>query len=440
MRGFFVMGLVFVWIPFILFKPHIGILVWDWISHMAPHYSAPGVRDFPFLDIIAAVTVAGFLLSSDEKKFPSHPVVYLMLLYFFWTVFTALAGYDFSQSLPKLTQFFKVILFSFLTMMMMQSPNRLRLFVGVMGLSLLFVAFKGGIFTLITGGGNRVQDAGGMMKDNNQLAMAMAMLLPLAIYFFQHPPHRLLKWPAFFGIILTAISVVGTQSRGGFAALGVTFFFLILKSRRRFSILAISIPLAIGAFYFAPDSLKNRIKSAENATEDQSFLGRVVMWKFATNVAAEHPIEGGGFDVFYTLRARELYTPFGERARAVHSIYFEVLGEHGYLGLILFLTLIYTGWFSASRAYKDFKIYKETLWLADLSNAMRIGLVAYSVGGLTVNIATFDLLYHYLIIIVMARIVGDQLVRFDLTRLEDIQILEAERKQTEKKYRYRKWS
>ncbi|NVJ98728.1 MAG: putative O-glycosylation ligase, exosortase A system-associated [Alphaproteobacteria bacterium] len=416
MRDVVVALIMFGWLPIALFKPYVGVLLWDWLSHMNPHKQAYGfARYFGFLNFVVVATLAGMLLDRGKKSLPAHPIVIAIALYFVWTCVTTIFAYDPAYSFNKFNHAFKVMLFAFVVMIVMQSPNRLKAYIWVLIVSMGYIAIKGGLFTLATGGLGRVQGAGGMMADNNQLAVAMAMTLPLSLYLYANPPHRLLKWPAAFLALTVILSVIGTQSRGGFAAMAAVFFMLALKTKRKFTLIAVMIPLVAGGIYFAPDSWKARIESSEKTTEDSSFRGRVVMWKFSSNLVADHPIEGGGYDVFYVQRARELFTPPGERARAPHSIYFEVLGEHGYVGLVLFLTMLFTGWYSGGTAAKQFRPYNETRWLADLCTACQLSLVGYAAGGLTVNIATFDYFYDLLIIIVLCKQIGDQLVAKGVT-------------------------
>lgn len=420
MRGALVALLLFMWMPFVLFKPYIGVLLWDWISHMNPHKQSFGfATTFPFLDFVAALTLGGLILSKDKKGLPGHPVVAAMLLYLLWTVVTTLTAFEPAFSMEKLIHLFKVMLFAFVATAIMKSPNRLKAFVYVMMASLAFIGVKGGLFTVMTGGVARVEGAGGMMQDNNQLAMAMAMLVPLSFYFVQHPPHRLLKWPAIGAAVTIMVSVVGTQSRGGFVALASVLGMMLLKSKYRFKLMAVMIPLMVGGYFMVPDSWKARMESTGEATEDNSFLGRVVMWRFSSNVADENPVEGGGFNVFYVRRAQELYMPPGQTPRAPHSAYFEVLAEHGYVGLILFLTMLCTAWYVGGANAKRFRPYDQTRWVADLSSSVQLGLIGYAVGSLTVNIATFDLFYHYMAVIVMCSVVGERLLNKDLTVSED---------------------
>jgi len=416
MRGLIVALLIFMWVPVALFKPHIGVLVWSWVSHMVPQsYTYNFASTFPFLVLMSGVTIIGMFVSRDKQGLPSHPIIIAFFVYWIWVVITTILAIDPTVSQAKLIHMSKVMLFALIAVAVMQSPNRLKGFVWVMAASLAFIAVKGGLFTLLTGGSARVQGAGGMMEDNNQLAMAMSMFIPMSIYLAQHPPFKLLKWPLIGAAITVPLSVIGTHSRGGLVALAGVTFMLVLKTKRKFTLLFLIITLGGAAVTFMPDSWTARMQSTENATEDNSFRGRVSMWRFSSNLVDDIPLQGGGFDVFYVRRATELYMPYGFKARAPHSIYFEVLGEHGYIGLVLFLTILFTGWYSGGTQAKKFRQYEETKWLGDLCNAMQLGLIGYAVGGITVNIATFDVFYHMLAIIVMCNIVGERMLNGELT-------------------------
>lgn len=433
MRGMLVALLVFGWVPAILFKPHVGVLVWNWVSHMAPHtYTYNFAQTFPFLMFVFACTVAGMVLNKDKKGIPGHPIVLSILLYWLWVIFTTIVAMndgpasDELSAVAKLVHFSKVLAFVFISIAVMQSPNRLKGFLWVMALSLGYVGIKGGLFTLLTGGGARVQGGGGMMADNNQLAMAMSMLIPIAIYVAQYPPKKILKWPLIGCTLLIPVAALGTQSRGGFVAVAAVVFMLILKTKHKFKTLFAVGLIGVSALAFMPESWKARMSTTEDAaTEDESFRGRVSMWKFSVNLVDTHPIEGGGFNVFYVRRAADLFMPPGFKARAPHSIYFEVLAEHGYVGLVLFMTMFFTGWFSGATQAKRYRRYEETKWLGDLCGALQLSLVGYAVGGLTVNIATFDVFYHLLAIMVMCHVVGEQLMAGKLTLVGTNKVIDA---------------
>ena len=62
-----------------------------------------------------------------------------------------------------------------------------------------------------------------------------------------------------------------------------------------------------------------------------------------TNLALDRPLVGGGFDP-YTAEVFRRYLPDYDRIHAAHSIYFQVLGEHGFVGLALFIVFWMLTW------------------------------------------------------------------------------------------------
>lgn len=411
MRGYIILMGIFVWVPILLLKPHVGVLVWDWVSHMNPHRTAANIKDLPILDLIAGLTIIGLFISKEPRRIPAHPIIVTILIYFLWTVITTMLAYDPVFSSGKLTHLFKIVLFVLITTIVMQSPIRLKAYYWVMALSVGFFAIKGGLFSIVTGGMGRVQGGGGMLNDNNQLAMVLSMMVPVAYYLYLHPPFKIMKWPMFGSIFITIASVIGTQSRGGLIAVAAVSGMLFMNMKHKLAIIAVTIPLALVGYQMLPDRLKDRYATIDSAAEeDASFRGRVAMWKYGVNVTDDYPIAGGGFDNNYIKPMQDRYLPYGFTPKAFHSVYFEVLGEHGYTGLILFLTIAFTAWYSAGTIYKQLKDHKDLLWLADMARTLKLSVLAYCVGGLTVNIATLDLFYDICGLIALTSIVGNKIL------------------------------
>jgi len=146
MRGILVSLLIFMWVPIMAFKPHIGILVWSWVSTMNPHQQAYGfVRSFPFLNFAAAATILGILLSKEKQRIPMHPIVVILVVYFLWVCVTTVLAMDPAESFGKFSQFSKSLLFATLSVAVMRSPNRLKAFLWVLALSMGYFGIKGGL-------------------------------------------------------------------------------------------------------------------------------------------------------------------------------------------------------------------------------------------------------------------------------------------------------
>jgi O-antigen ligase len=99
---------------------------------------------------------------------------------------------------------------------------------------------------------------------------------------------------------------------------------------------------------------------------------------------------GGGFEMF-------------KGRTDAHSIYFEVLGEHGYVGLGLFLLLGLFTWMAASRIRRKTEGTPDMDWMATLARMVQVSLVAYATAGAFLGMAYFDYAYNLVLIVVLCK-------------------------------------
>jgi probable O-glycosylation ligase (exosortase A-associated) len=134
--------------------------------------------------------------------------------------------------------------------------------------------------------------------------------------------------------------------------------------------------------------------------QDSSALGRINAWHFAWNLAMARPVIGGGFETF-TPQLFQIYAPEPYRFHDVHSIYFEALGEHGFVGLALFLTLAALTWRTGSRLIRLARA-PEHAWARQLGAMAQVSLIGYWTGGAFLGLAYFDGYYLVISLLVLA--------------------------------------
>ena len=77
----------------------------------------------------------------------------------------------------------KTLVMVAVTIMLIQSEADLRKMIWILALSLGIFGLKGGLFTLLTGGGSRgAGPAGSYIGENNSLALALVMAVPIIWY------------------------------------------------------------------------------------------------------------------------------------------------------------------------------------------------------------------------------------------------------------------
>jgi putative inorganic carbon (hco3(-)) transporter len=392
--------------PMIVVYPHIGVLIWHWISTFSPHRLAAGfVTDFPVLQFLGGLTIVSWMFSKEKKIPPNHPVIWAMVVFFIWTCITTVFSVEFDPKYIKLDTFWKIILFSLLTACVINRRDRLDFLLMILTLSIGYYAARGAFGTIASGGVYSFEGPPNtFIGDRNALAVAFVMMIPVLVYFSNHLQHKWLRYIALLGIPGFIIAILGSQSRGGFISLAAMGVWIIMRSKRRFiglAAIAITASLAVG---FMPDSWTNRMQSVENFDQDSSMQGRLQMWRFALDVTADKPIIGGGFRTFANRRLAGNYLPAGISLRASHSIYYEALGEHGMPGLFFYVALMAAYFFTCSKIMSLSKSVPHLKWAYDLSTMLQAALVGFAVGGALLEIVVFDLFYTFAIITVIVHV------------------------------------
>jgi probable O-glycosylation ligase (exosortase A-associated) len=227
------------------------------------------------------------------------------------------------------------------------------------------------------------------------------MTIPLMLFLGSTVSSKWLKWGMYAASILSGIAVLGTHSRGAFVAILATLLFMWLNSRRKLVLglsFVVLVPLAIG---FMPEKWMDRMETIETYEEDSSAMGRVYTWQTLFNLANDRPLVGGGFEP-YSERTFAMYAPHPGGVHSAHSIYFQMLGEHGYVGLGLFLALGIAVWRLSAKLVQVSRGRRDLAWTGNLARASQVSLVGFAVGGTFVNITYWELQYYEIIILMAA--------------------------------------
>jgi probable O-glycosylation ligase (exosortase A-associated) len=251
--------------------------------------------------------------------------------------------------------------------------------------------------------------AGSFIEDNNALALATIMTVPLLYYIFMQATKRWLRWGLLAAMVLCSVSVLGSQSRGGLLAITAMLGFLWWKSESKAAtglLLALLVPIAIG---FMPQKWVDRMETIENYEQDGSAMSRINSWTTATNLAKDR-FFGGGFRSHYAPGFAS-YAEDPSGVRPAHSIYFEMLGEHGFVGLALFLLLWILVWRDASWIIRRSRSRADLRWASDLARMIQVSLVGYGVGGAFLNLAQYDVPYNLLAALVLTRVLVEREIR-----------------------------
>ncbi|HET7306576.1 MAG TPA: putative O-glycosylation ligase, exosortase A system-associated [Gammaproteobacteria bacterium] len=397
---------IFSLLPLIVTSPYIGVLVWSWLDYMNPQRLTWGFAySFPWVELVAIATMIGFVFNSKEKfRIPMKGVTICFLLLVLWAAVTSYFAFVPDIAWQRYSVFVKTMVLVFLTLMLVQSRERLHWLVWVIALSIGFFGVKGGLFTVATGGHYHVfGPEHSFIHNNNALALAMGMVIPLMRYLQLQETKKWVRIGLWCAMGLTSFAILGTYSRGGMLTLAAVLLMLFWKTRGKFlmgvaAIIALPIMLT-----FIPQKWYQRMGTIETYQQDASAMGRIQSWKFATNIALHRPLVGGGFRPYLKPGAWEKYAPPHTVSRAIHSIYFKMLGNQGFVGFGIYMTMLFLSWRNLVWVRKRTKGLPEWKWAYDLASMLYVSGIAYGVGGAFAPLPYFDLAYQLLAVGLLVR-------------------------------------
>jgi probable O-glycosylation ligase (exosortase A-associated) len=414
MRDLIITMIVFGAVPFMLTRPYVGIMVWSWLGYMNPHRLTWGFAyNFPFVQVAALCTLASLFINKEPKRFPWTTTTILWLSWVAWMAFTTLFAQVPEDANAELIRSIKIQMMVLITYLVIRNKHQLNMLIWTIVVSLGFFGTKGGAFTLATGGSHMVWGPpGSFIEGNNELALALLMIVPLMRYLQLESENKWVRRGTGVAQVLTLFSIVGSYSRGAFLGASAMGLMLWLKSKNKI-LIGISIIVCVSLVWsFMPQAWFDRMNTISTYEEDGSAMGRINAWWFAFNLAKAHPIVGGGYQAF-TPELFLQYAPIPDDFHDAHSIYFEVLAEQGFIGLSIFLALGLSAFLAGSWILRNTKNIDSLRWANTLAAMLQVSLLGYAVGGAFLGLAYFDLPYHLISLIVITQV----LVKEELEKL-----------------------
>ena len=421
MRDLLILGVMFILIPLSLRSVVAAYLLWSWTSLIALNTFVYGfMASVPYVQVFATITLVLLLRgkNTEIKKFDFDPTVILFLVLAFHALCSALFAYPgVTQNWFVVTTLFKTLLFCILMPMFLTSRLRIHALVVLAATAIGFYSVIEGLKFLASGGAHRIQSIANL-GDNNHTALAFVMVLPLLWYLFQYSEKRLVRFGFASAFFLTCLAVIASNSRGGLLCMVAVAIWIILKSRRKLMGAIFVVIAGFTVLQLASDTWFARMETISTAGEtDVSFLGRVIAWKRASAIALSNPVYGGGFRSVQAPSVYEIYkekegilgfiqTPQAHYPAAAHSIYFESMGDMGFVGFFIFLACLINVFLNRIKIKKITKSNPAKLaWASDLSDSLAGCMVAYMVGGAAVSMAYFELAYVLMMLMAVLHIV-----------------------------------
>jgi probable O-glycosylation ligase (exosortase A-associated) len=394
--------------PFLLV---LGYVYVDLVSPQRLTYML--LNTVPVSLIMVVLAVAGWALFDDKRDTRAAPRQVLMAMLLIYCGFTTMQA-DFPiEAAMKWDWVWKALAFAIFLPLTLRTRLRIEALSLFMVLCAASIIIVGGIKTLVSGGGYgelnlMVSNNSGLYEGSIISTVAIA-IIPLILWLVKfgtaYPADwrvKIFAWALIFACLLIP---VGTQARTGLICIAVLGVLMLRSTKRRFLyVTGVAIATMI-AVPLLPDSFTQRMDTIKGYKADSSAGTRLAVWAWTWDYVKDHPF-GGGFDAYRGNRIRVVTvgndkpgassdTPTVEydQSRAYHSAYFEMLGEQGWPGLILWVLIHFGGLIRMEIVRARARQREGQEWIAGMANALQQAHLIYLVGSLFVGIAFQPFVY-----------------------------------------------
>ncbi len=409
MRDLMAFGAVAILLALGLRNAFVAYLCWAWTSAIALNTYLYGFMTGVGLNQIFAMLTLGHVFLGVKKPgrpFEMNRTGLLMALLAIQGLVAATFAYPgFGRNWDYCADLFKLLAFCLVMPILVTTRQRLHALVLVLALGMSFHGLLDGLKLLASGGGHLAR---GVAKfgDNNHFAVMIAMIVPVTYYLAQYSAQRLVRNGFISVTLLTVLAVVATHSRGGLLCIAAIGFWLIKNSRRKVASLVVVAVAAVGVVAMAPESWTERMGTVKEAGEDGSFLQRVMAWKRSSAMAMAHPFVGAGLgaaaegSIYWKYANQEGFLGFIKTPPpdgipfVAHSIYFQVMGDMGFVGFFLFLAILINAFVTRNEIRRRIQASGDGLgWAGDLADMLAVSVAVFAIGGALVSIAYQEFFY-----------------------------------------------
>ena len=408
-------------LPLALARPFNAYLLWGWTGLLAPTTYFYGWMAGNRVNFVCAVLTL-VLLALGRVPWRDYQFNKVMWLYLWLAAHATLAFLLAYAGNPYNDQYFEFLIKGLLFCLVMPFFVRERVhfhaILIVIALGLGVHGVLNGLKTVASGGGhNMLGPAGTMLADRNHLSTGLALVLPVLFYLQSYTVNRLIRLGYLGAFCVVVLAILGGGSRAGFIAVSVVGLWLILTSRRKGMALVLVVGAVLAFLAFAPEDITSRLSSIKEADEDSSFMGRVIAWKISSAIALENPVFGGGF---HAVQVQAIWDQFKMSpgllgflnlpvpefsAKAAHSIYFEVMGDIGLVGLGLFLFILLRAlWSRQAIKRMTIQLGAPYQWARDMADMLMLAVLAYMVGGASVSLGYLEVIYMVVMLMELLRV------------------------------------
>jgi probable O-glycosylation ligase (exosortase A-associated) len=398
------------------FWPRIGLYGYLWFGIMRPDLLAFADGKYLYSLALAVCTAIGAIRHVGRGAlWLRNPFCLLLLLLQVPVGLSVAAAVQPELSSERYQAYIRMILVLLLIPLLIAEAQDCRRLLLVMAASLGFLALKFGVYGVIHGGADLNSGFGEMLADNNFLALALAMAIPLCWHCRAFTSSSVMRtaWIAVIGSAMAAI--VMTSSRGGSVAMLAGLLFVFLRNRRSVVPLLLIIAFLAGAIHLVQDRYLRRMQTLENVHQEASAESRLQHVAIALKMAKDYPLLGVGFGGFnYSALVPQYIEEDNPQLtnHVAHNTYLQMLVDSGIFAFLLYVGLLFyvIVWLGRSAARMKALDSDNARKYEAIPLAIQGSLIVFAVGSTFYSCQRMDLPYVFLMAAAAWRAIESQLL------------------------------
>lgn len=403
------------WMTFIYFfllmagiaAPFVATLGYVWVDAFQPQNVAYVILNALPVSLIIGIAAFGTYFLLDRKYPPPlNAQTMLQVAMAIWCTCTMMWAEAPDWAMEKWSWAFKTLVFAAFVPFVIRSRVQIEAFIQVFVFSLAANFIPFGIKVIISGGGYGMnlglQLGNSGMSEGGLLSTMCLMTVPLAMFLARHnqllPKLKIVPFGYWGMAVLAVVTALGTYERSALVGLVVLAGYMWMRSKHKLGFGIVVSIAAIVIVFSMSAKFDSRVLTISDYQQESSALGRILVWRWTLGYVATHPF-GGGFNS-YVIDHIEFPAEGGSPAtivfgKAFHSTYFEVLGEHGWVGLGIFLAVVAITYFRLYTLARRVRPIPELKWVADLADALQSGMAVFLTAGAFVSLGFQPMFWYF---------------------------------------------
>lgn len=345
--------------------------------------------------LIAVATLVKVMQSGREARVLlrnlRHPVSLFAMLFALWSLTTALWAPHPPWTMLRISTYSALfIMMQAIGLLDKGAVRKMWLFLLVGGALSVPLGFILPAPTDLVAASGRFTSGG---KDPNDYANLVVVAVAVAAYglpgFRGQTVGKFQMCLSYLSGLLSLLAILLSLSRTAIINIAAATFVALLFAKTRRScmrIAVVAVVLISIVFMLFPElgeKTNARMSTLRMLGQEDTWAGRIDLWRAAVRVFIEHPIGGVGAGNFAFVSPELSY--YARRIAATredggggvaHNVFLSVLSETGLVGFVVFGALLLCAYVSAWRLMKRGE---------DMGYALFLGLIAYTIAGLTLT-------------------------------------------------------